>query len=62
MADHVGLPFFWQKKWQAKCRTATTNYPCFLPNLGDFQELVALTCRHKSKSRFQNVKFIFSKK
>ena len=24
-----------QKKWQIKYRTATTTYPCFLPDLGD---------------------------
>jgi len=25
-----------QKKWQTEYRTATTIYPCFLPNLGEF--------------------------
>ncbi len=23
------------KKWQIRYRTATTDYPCFLPDLGD---------------------------
>jgi len=25
-----------KKKWQTEYRTATTNYPCLLPHLGEF--------------------------